>query len=160
MVRIFLDSESGEEGFEPPSAEGNSHLQTLSRINQLSTALLDEGLEKRGEAQDGAWRVCEGIDELAAGISYPEYTGEGEVNAVCETLQALVEEVTYFEPYHNRCPDPQATPLPDRNRPHPWKTLLEPEGVKPEYEGVPLRELHSYSREKMSTDRLQSRHPS
>ena len=56
-------------------------------------------LEKRGEAQDGAWGVCEGIDELAAGISYPEYTGEGEVNAVCETLQALVEEVAYFEPY-------------------------------------------------------------
>ena len=42
-LNFFLDSESGEEGFEKPSAE---RLQTLTRINQLSGALLDEHLGK------------------------------------------------------------------------------------------------------------------
>ena len=96
---FFSDSESGEEGFEPPGAERNSHPQTLSRINQLSAALLEKGLEKRSEARDGAREVREEIDELAAEIDYPEHTSEGEVHAVCGTLQALVEEVAYFEPY-------------------------------------------------------------
>jgi hypothetical protein len=111
--------------------------------------MLEQHLGKESDVHGRAEPLV-GIEELAAGITRPVMASEDTIHAVYETLQSLVEEVTYLIPHGKECLEPPSMILPEKSKPHLWEIHLEPTEARPEEEGAPLRELCNYSRERMS----------